>query len=320
MTSFLTTPSATSEPEALADYLELRALEADDKNASFNDLVRDLIRTGTLEAVSDESDDDEEEGDAPPRVDEAAEDIAQSVWAELEGRLAASGGEGGQYPFAVEEGHIQITADPHRSPYLFLLLLSNFGIGASPSGTRGDTLFEDISAEASASYFGGAKGLGGAAVFGFPRRVLPSSFAPAIDRLCELMGEGARAPFRAPERRQKDAKLDIVAWRNFPDGREGKLLGFGQCATGRYWRNKVTELDAQKFLRKWLSVQPAVTPIGMFFVPFRVPPGEWYNVAVDGGVLFDRCRIANHVSVLPSKIEDRCALWCEHVIKTKLCA
>ena len=48
MTSFLTTPSATSEPEVLADYIELRALEADDKNASFNDLIRDLTRTGDL--------------------------------------------------------------------------------------------------------------------------------------------------------------------------------------------------------------------------------------------------------------------------------
>ena len=318
MTSFLTTPSATSEPEVLADYIELRALEADDKNASFNDLIRDLTRTGTLEAVSDESDDDEEGDHPPPRVDEAAEDIVQSVWAELEGRLTASGGEG--YPFAVEKGHIQVTADPYRSPYLFLLLLSRFGIDASPPGTRGDTLFEDISAAASASYFGGAEGLGGAAVFGFPRRVLPRSFAPAIDKLCELMGEGVRGPFRPPQRRQKDAKLDIVAWRHFPDGREGKLLGFGQCATGRYWQSKATELDAQKFLKKWFSVQPAVTPIGMFFVPFRVSMSEWYTVAVDGGVLFDRCRIANHVTDLPSKVEYRCALWCEHVINDKLSA
>jgi hypothetical protein len=51
-------------------------------------------------------------------------------------------------------------------------------------------------------------------------------------------------------------------------------------------------MDASAFGRKWLRTPLIVNPIRMFFVPRRISPAIWENAGIDGGILFDRCRIA----------------------------
>jgi len=61
---------------------------------------------------------------------------------------------------------------------------------------------------------------------------------------------------------QRDAKLDVVVWRPFPDGRAdgraGPVVGFGQCATGRGWAAKLHELQRRAFAALWLREPLAV--------------------------------------------------------------
>ena len=50
---------------------------------------------------------------------------------------------------------------------------------------------------------------------------------------------------------------------------------FGQCATGRNWRDKLTDdLQPGDFCKRWFREQPAFTPSSAFFVPGHM--GERY--------------------------------------------
>src|SRR5207249_864771 len=127
--------------------------------------------------------------------------------------------------------YIELRKEQEESVYLFLLLLSKFGKDAGPSGIDAACLFEKVCIEAARSYFGGLKlGVEGYH-FGAPRRSTPKKFADALNEMCTRMGEGVGCRLDRPRVNvQKDAKLDLVVWRHFPDNRAGKLIGFGQCA------------------------------------------------------------------------------------------
>jgi hypothetical protein len=103
-------------------------------------------------------------------------------------------------------------------------------------------------------------------------------------------GDGCRRPQLA--KHTGDDGLDIVAWRSFPDGKQGKLIAFGQCAAGASdWQDKLAEMDARSFVKKWMRAPLLVDPVRLFFIPRRVSPGDWESAGIDGGILFDRCRI-----------------------------
>jgi hypothetical protein len=106
------------------------------------------------------------------------------------------------------------------------------------------------------------------------------------------MGEGAGCR-QQDTRSAQDDNLDIVAWRHFPDKLPGKLLLFGQCATGDDWRGpKLTSLQPDDFCKYWLSEDPPSPLIKAYFIPHRVDRSEWYRVNLFGGIVFDRCRIS----------------------------
>lgn len=205
-----------------------------------------------------------------------------------------------------------------------MALLSWFGEKVGPKGESGAKLFEEICARAIERYLGGddrKRKTGGqdsvrAHVFGFPRRLLPKGFAAAVDKLCAEIGEGSghRKHSRVPN--QKDGKLDIVAWRDFEDGRRGKLIAFGQCATGAKWREKYLELPPPaKWCGLWMRELPWVDPIRSFFVPHRIEyEAYWEEACSYGGILFDRCRIAQLTTQLDGDVADRLAGWSKYVL------
>jgi hypothetical protein len=271
-------PAAVEDRVFHADWLELRALLAADGNSSIEDLVREFRRGQTTESNDKGS--------------QASQNAAEAAFAEL---IDRSNHCGGAYPFDLGRGFIQYAPNDHSGAiYIFLLLLHQFGKDAGPSGAHGERLFEEVCCRAAELYFGGPGQGGRAAVFGFPRRILPKSFCAALSALCFQMGEGVGSNMNAPlVNDQKDATLDIVAWRNFADGRAGKIIGFGQCATGfSDWRQKATEMRPDAFSKIWMQKTIAVDPLRMFFVPWRVPEDDWHLVCVLGGVLFERCRVA----------------------------
>lgn len=294
-------PLASEEPEHHADWLEWRAfLEG---HASWAEHQRDLGIGGG---------DEGEEGEC-----EAApfELLIDAVAAELSERTVACGSRG--YPFVVEpEGLTRRTAGSGEV-YWFLLLLSLYGKGSESPEIRAEQLFEELCAEAFGAYLGKPREGVETRVFGFPRRIGPKGFAPAVDLLCRSLGEGdchCETP-RAPH--QKDAHLDLVAWRGFPDRKAGQLIAFGQCATGANWFQKIHELRPEAWCRLWLKRLPLVMPLGSLFVPHRIERDLWREANTYGGIVFDRCRISWLAPEIPASLASPIRAWIDAILPGK---
>jgi hypothetical protein len=258
--------------------------------------------------------------------DDRSYEIAEDAFQEIEARLHACGdawmADPRAYPFRVEESYLELTSHSLGSPYLFMLLLTYCAADMGPPGLRGDRLFEDLAAVAAQSFFGGEEGLAEAVRFGFPRHSddLPGGCFEALERLCEKLGEGGRAVRGPNVDDQKDLGLDVVVWKNFPDGRPGKLVGFAQCASGASrWEDKLTQLQVENIVRFYLQGTPFVTPVKMLLVPFRITPKGranqfWELVAARAGIVFDRCRIAHHTRRLGGELRDKLEVWNRYVL------
>lgn len=114
---------------------------------------------------------------------------------------------------------------------------------------------------------------------------------------------------------QQDSHLDIVVWRPLLDEREGQVVGFGQCATGKNWNEKLQELQPKNFADEWLIDRVYPDPFRMFFVPHCVEDKQWRHVTIHAGLVFDRCRIAQLAGTLDGDLLDECRKWSSYVIQ-----
>ena len=293
-------PEDSTDPIRLADWLELQAIIASDGNASQGDLEAILRIPSVLESGDDlEILDELGSPDVLPQIyadineDGLVEEKTLEVFSELEMRETAAQE---AYPFHVDpSGFLQLRSDWTDYPsYVFCLCLSYFEWVTYRKGeTRSSKLFEQLSCLAAERYFGGQS-----VNFGTPRTQLPAPFSAAIDRLCVLMGEGEG--YRSHSGLQpQDDKLDLVVWKDFPDKLPGKLLVFGQCAAGKKWLTKLTEMQADEFAKFWIRGGTYSKAIRSFFIPHRVASrmgtrksDSWEYAITYGGFFFDRCRIA----------------------------
>lgn len=303
----LPAPSQTQRTVKLADWLELMALASDGSQASFGTLERVLNRGGTYETALVAQDDGDQPTVSAPSVfvDEAVESAIESVADELEARAIAAGV---AYPFELGAGSITLKGPwGEFVPYLFCLCLSYFGDPSQPaiSNVEDDDdelaedeashlfprrLFEHLCALAAGNYLGGQS-----IRFGWPRRGLATRFADAVESLSiEHLREGKGFSGSSAAADKKDGHLDIVAWKDFPDGAQSKLVIFGQCATNKdpQWEPKVHELRPSSFWRTWIAGHFTNDIQSAFFIPHRVDTGRWLEHANSAGLLFDRCRIA----------------------------
>jgi hypothetical protein len=310
-------PSATGAPTEHADWLELEATGAADRNSSIQDLAG-ALRTGSSadDLSPEEAPNIEEAADFEPfaleeTAGELTEPIAESAFAEVEHRSQSCGG---AYPFRVGRYSLQGTTTLADSTYVFLLLLSVFGKDAGPPGLNVPQLFEEVSGVALANYLGGRRNAVETIQFGFPRRIGPPGFRDAVDHLCQKTGEGTGSKDRPKRRDQKDAALDLVAWRRFPDKRRGIVMAWGQCATGKDWPDKLTQLAPDDWAAAWLLERPLVLPLRAFLVPHRIDDRDWDLYTIRGGLLFDRCRIAALARPLPQELRERCRHFNRYVI------
>ncbi len=279
------------------------ALSAPDGTASLQDLISQLRRDGSTDAVFESQ---EALVDAHGEI---TEQIAESVFYEIQDRANAAGP---GYPFIVTEQSIR-----HQQPtedcvwtYEFLLLLSVFGVDAGKSSrTRPERDFEDISIAATEQFFG-CNQHDGSYLFAFPRRTGPRGFTAAVDALCRTIGEGGGASGLPVARDQKDGRLDVVVWHGFPDDKPGRMIAFGQCAAGKDWKSKVGDLpDTGKWCQVWMTSPPAEDPVRMLFVPHRLNRGEWTTQAIFAGIVFERCRISYFAPCVPSAVATRVKRW-----------
>lgn len=324
-TQYPLVPSAAEGQTVHADWLELHALASRDGNASAIDLTRALHRTGSVEAISmrvgadGEPVADPDVEDAPwDSGSERLEAIGESALAEVDNRARACLGRPA-YPFMVGANFVQLPQRPADSIYVFLLLLSHYGISAGPTDMNAARLFEEVSLAAAKEYMSGGRHPVESFLFGAPRRQGTPGFADALDELCRQMKEGTGAKRDEPSTSsQKDGGLDLVVWRPFPDGRTGKLIAMGQCAAGANWSGKTTDLSTRAFCATWMQSQPMPEPIGMFFTPLRVPDRVWQREVAHSGIVFDRCRIAAFAKRMPTSLREQCRAWSRHVVAARV--
>jgi hypothetical protein len=299
-------PVVSDPAELHADWLELYALTVADGSSSYEDLVGVLRRNGSVDGVDDRA--------VPDRGSEITQSVADAAFAELDTRARACGD---GYPFSITDQSISVRSDVKSSPYLFCLLLSHAGVKAGPRNIKAATHFEELCARAAEEYLGGDAVGVGSYHFGFPRRIGPSGFADALDELCARLGEGSGTKQHPRLRHQKDAKLDVVAWRAFPDTRRGKLVAFGQCAAGDEFDIKATELVSRRFTVMWMKDPLLLDPLRFFFVPRCLEDYEWEATTLADVILFDRCRITSMLEhrPLPSDLAKRTTNWCQFVLR-----
>ncbi|MCH7909200.1 MAG: hypothetical protein IIB38_06235 [Candidatus Hydrogenedentes bacterium] len=323
MSGVRTVPKARPENVShIADFAEFECLRRDDGNVSVLDIERIMAR----------GDDAEDRDD----ISDAHMQIVYEAFGELESRSMHCGRDGGRYPYEVNEpgsllqfrrGDETESAHPAYL-YIFLLLATrkNMKDDRKHGGEDATVLFEHLCREISVRYWGGPAHNVDAMVFGTGRtnqhledyeELNKGKFQSLVDDLCEKLGEGVgfrEDPESTPKAR--DGKLDIVVWRGFADKRDGQLIGFGQCKTGTHWRGDLSKLRPEDFFSKWVKNPPAVQPIRLYFVADR-PSMNWRELCVDGGILFDRCRIMEYARDLPTKLMKRIAKWVKAAMKSE---
>ena len=305
-------PEATAPPEHHADFIELCTLRSTTRTIAVQEFIGDLRIGNASEAVADSSGGDDEE-----QPDDEAESIAQSAFDELDERRRNFGARSRPLRLRITNTTVELKDGGQESLYVFLALLSWYGKDAGPEASDGERIFEKVCAKAAETYFGGTTNdRVSSVVFGFPRRVLPRGFATALDELCTQLGEGGSHRKGRPKLpNQKDGKLDLVSWVEFEDRRQGKLIAFGQCATGRNWSEKISELPPpDRWCGHWMADTPTVLPIRSFFVPHRIERNDWSHSCTFGGILYDRCRIASLASDANDELRRQWVEWSAHVL------
>lgn len=264
----LALPYPATDALKLADWLELYALVSRDSNSSSGDLERALRRAAVLEADR--------------------EDIERKyleVFTELEARARSAKR---AYPFKIKGALLELKSKIDDFPsYVFCLCLS-FWRWKHPKGEPvfPRRMFEDLSSVAARNYVNGES-----VRFGFPRQTLMGTFGKAVKDLCALVREGSG--YRTQSTRpRRDDKVDVVAWRHFPDKLPGKVVLFGQCASGADWESKIDELQPESFCKQWMLQAPVSPMVKALFIPHRVDPRQWEYINRRAGIVFDRCRLS----------------------------
>lgn len=239
-----------------ADYLKLHDfLEADSHFIEVDDETGDMLETEIL--------------------GEELSELSGDVLDELEYRANVLSD---YYPFEVDKRdrgwRVRIAheiCDPQmsiaQSFYLFCLLICAVRDGriecVDALKHQMSRLFQKISAEAAAELLGGE-----VVSFGWPRPE-GTAFQPALHCVSRQLGLGDpldKVPLWS-NGQEKDAGIDVIAWREFADKRPGKLVLLGQVASGLNWTEKTVKADTPRFL-SWFSRRPTEHFIPAIFIPF----------------------------------------------------
>jgi hypothetical protein len=269
-------PVPTETRSRLADWLEVMCLANARGVATRGDLLGlyDLLGEDDHRLERDDQTGEDLEGEI---LEDARTESADVVLDELEHRAKVLRG---YYPFVIEiRGQSwRIVAAPAdsdaeaaaaRSCYVFCLLTSAIrdrciqGAGVPPLVQTMPNHFQAIAAEAAAGVMGGQS-----ISFGWPRPA-GTGFRPALADVSKRMrlGKPLDAVPLWSSGREKDAGIDVIAWRDFDDQRPGKLVLFGQVASGNDWTEKTVKTDTPHFL-SWFTERPTEHYIPAIFIPF----------------------------------------------------
>ena len=290
-------PSPRTSPHEMADFAEWLAWHQGSAAA------RQIVRA--LNQADDNLDNDGCEDEEVANIDSV-----DDMFLELEKRASICGT---AYPFRVPSGQVleHCDIDENNKPaviYRYLLLCTRLNMRDNRRHTNldGTLLFEELSARGDAPYLGfeRAKKM----VFGTS---VAGGFASKVRELCSTLNEGgAYAPVNASGAAANDGKLDALAWIPFTDLNPGKLILFGQSKTGTSWSEQLTQSRPKDFAKKWLSKRHfLVEPVRTLCVAESVDPDRWESHCIDGGLLFDRCRLVEYSGRIDAALFDQILRW-----------
>lgn len=298
----------------LADWLEVEALVRPRGVASRGDVLRlyDFMESDGHELEVDDFTGEELESEI---LENDRTRRANEVLDEIDHRAQTLGDD---YPFRIEATRMQwrlSIASPNgndrveaaRDCYLFCLLTSAIRDNRINGGTVAalrQSMANHFQAVATAA---AAEILNGEAIsFGSPR---PSGlgFRPALAEASQRMrlGKPLESVPLWSNGREQDAGIDVIAWRDFRDGRPAKIVMLGQVASGNDWGEKSVENNTYRFF-DWFSKRPTQHYVPSIFIPFpqhheclEREDAAFEEVAVDRawhlergfGVIVDRLRI-----------------------------
>lgn len=259
----------TSEPFSLAEYIEVSCLVNPVEHLSPSDL----------------------RGYFPSGQGPSSTEISLAI-AEIERRAPLAEN---VYPYRISDGGVIRVESTFTAVYDLMSLLSMESTPMRAEGdySEADLLFDAVVREAAAKALGPE---GRSLIFGWPaRNGRPTDFSPAVTWAGEQMGIPDGLLDRPTE--EKDAGVDVIAWRPFKDGRTGFLVVLYQDTLRADYVNKAREVVPSMWYR-WL--QFGTLPKTGFAIPFTIPAGDdrWLKLTYSADVLLDRLRIAGEISSL----------------------
>jgi hypothetical protein len=317
VTNLLAVPSPEEDDGLvnLADWVEVKALLAEDGNASQEDLTRALEQAHSVDG-------------------EDAKVVANDVFKELLDRhdacvpLAAKS-PSWEYPFTISDTRSLLAVRPGARTAIKAGILYKFLLVATRADMDGQRhldkldptiLFEQLSADILLNFWGGRTAHCGSMVFGTARTKTEANqkFKANVDQLCVTLNEGRGLKANAKAPGGGDGRLDVVVWRVFSDGRTGGLIGFGQCKTGLHWKDHLEKLVPKNFCGNYFAEPMILEPIRVYLVPHRVDGAMWDQHSRAGGLLFDRCRLVQYGYDISQDVFGNCKAWLDAAIKRQL--
>lgn len=321
-----TTPSAPKyHLYRWCDYVELRCLTHKDKRFSRDNLQEAMIESKGVTTTSPSIEEIEEEefeeevidetvdvdhADSTPESNDADESYASRYFKQL---LWRSHLFGDAWPFSIDTHaqEIKLKSTLTQQHYLYLQLLLSASLDYCPKKRSKvfTSNFEKLSVEA------------------MPRLMPPGSEIHAFgagngsrytghlfDRLIKLTTDLharlhlSRTDFGVTN--AGDGGLDIVAWHDLGDDRDGKPIALAQCGcTGDGWPNKMLEASPARLSKKLITCHDWTT---YYFMPLDLAVEQdgrrhwqrWLDIAA--AIVIDRFRLI--------KLSDPAALDTKHIL------
>lgn len=297
-------PDGTPSTAELADFIELKAILSDEGRYSITDAISSL-GIGGDESINNEN----IFGD----TDEA--EIEDSL-SEIDNRRISANE---KYPF--HSTQFGIILDPQcndviKDVYTFLLLVTRVNMNTLKiqNGIDGTKVFEVLCSAIVENYWGhSAKSF----VIGTGAEI--NDFEDKMTDAIKKIGE-PNVKFRWPTgslKREKDAKVDVVAYIPFSDDKQGRFVALGQCKTGTNWHSAISQLVPQAFNQDYFEPPLTFTPVVLFMVS-EAFFNNWESLQRNSnGLLFDRCRLMQYLPLpLDAQLLDDIKVWNKGVIDT----
>ena len=281
----LASPPAASEDWLLVDWLELSAFLSRFGEAS----IDDIISTRAFQ----EDDAEEDIGDKDAQEQEWRDQIENEIGHRAQALTTA-------YPFALSDDGEQLLftgqddlIGPYTS-YLVCLILSHVTkspiLSMPPRRQMVDEarkrLFQIIATLAAAGH-----AQGGAVSLGWPRETKESILEVVGRAVATSQTGSARVhPLGMAPPAAKDGGLDVLAWKDAPDGPPPESFYFVQAASGHNWEEKSAKGDYETFLTCYFDVRPGCNIAFITICPFRLSAEKKQYATMAHGLISDRTR------------------------------